>query len=175
MTPEREEKIRKVYERRQRNLTVVFENVNDPHNISACLRSCDAVGVNEVYIITSREKTRSKLGKKSSASASKWILIHHFNNVSECLCELRKKYSFVYATHLGEHATDLYSMDLTQSVALVFGNEHAGVSAEVTALCDGNFVIPQMGMIQSLNISVACAVTLFEALRQRRLKGLYPV
>jgi tRNA (guanosine-2'-O-)-methyltransferase len=74
---------------------------------------------------------------------------------------------------MSSDAVSLYDVDLTQPVALVFGNEHSGVSDEARALADGNFVIPQMGVVQSLNISVACAVSLYEALRQRQRAGLY--
>src|SRR5262249_23027571 len=115
----------------------------------------------------------SKLGKKSSASASKWLTIHHFNDVKECFSEVRKRYLKIYSTKLSKNAVSLYDMNLTQSLALVFGNEHDGVSDEATALSDGNFIIPQVGMIRSLNISVACAVTLYECYRQRFLKGFY--
>jgi len=168
MTPNREQRIAQVQSKRQHNLTVIFENVHDPHNISACLRSCDAIGVQEVFIISSNEKKEMKLGKKSSASAAKWLTIHHYFDVPACFAEVRKKYAKIYSTRLDANAIDLYKMDFTQSIALVFGNEHDGVSEEAAGLSDGNFVIPQVGMIQSLNISVACAVTLYEAFRQRR-------
>ena len=158
---------------RQHDLTVIFENIDDPHNISACLRSCDSVGIGEVYILSTKDKTQSRLGKKSSASASKWITIHHFFDAKECFVEVKKKYSKIYSTLLSSSSIDLYEMNFVQSIALVFGNEHDGVSKEAAALCDDNFIIPQVGMIQSLNISVACAVTLYEVFRQRRIKGYY--
>lgn len=80
---------------------------------------------------------------------------------------LRSKYNKILTTSLSSDAVSLYALDLTQKVALVFGNEHSGVSEEIREMSDGNFVIPQIGMIQSLNISVACAVTLYEAFRQK--------
>ncbi len=168
MTPHREQRIKQVTENRQHDITVIFENVHDPHNIAACLRSCDAIGVSEVYIISTVGKKESKLGNKSSASAAQWLTIHHYFNVEECFSVLRSRYSKIFSTRLAEDALDLYTMDFTQSIALVFGNEHDGVSNEASALCDGNIIIPQVGMIQSLNISVACAVTLYEVFRQRR-------
>ena len=173
MTPQREQKIQHVLSNRQPDLTVVFENIDDPHNISACLRSCDAVGVSEVYILSTNDKKQSKLGKKSSASASKWLTIHHFFKVDDCFSEVRKKYSRIYSTLLTPSSVNLYEVNFKQSIALVFGNEHDGVSKEAASKCDGNFIIPQVGMIQSLNISVACAVTLYEAFRQRSLSGYY--
>ncbi|MBK9732958.1 MAG: RNA methyltransferase [Chitinophagaceae bacterium] len=173
MTAEREKRLSVVLQKRQFDITVVLENVWDPHNVSAVLRSCDAVGIQEVYIISPKDKKESKLGKKSSASASKWLTIHHFKEVTSCFEILRKKYAKIYSTRLSQDAENLYAMDFTQSLALVFGNEKDGVSQEAAVLSDGNFQIPQTGMIQSLNISVACAVTLYECYRQRSFARMY--
>lgn len=173
MTPERKAKLTAVLNRRQADITVVLENVFDPHNISAVMRSCDAVGIQDIYILNTRIPRHKKWGAKSSSSAAKWLTIHQYENVQECFNALRGRYSRILTTHLGSDASDLYSLRLDESVALVFGNEHAGVSDEIRALADGNFIIPQVGIIQSLNISVACAVTLYEAFRQRRLAGKF--
>lgn len=176
MRPERYERIRSVVERRQGNLTVVLENVHDPHNIGAVMRSCESVGLVEIFVLyTEPELTEERLtlGKKTSAGARKWVDVNYYTDVEACFAHVRSKYDKVLGTHLGEQAVELYDLDLTQSVALVFGNEHDGISEEVLAHCDGNFIIPQMGFVQSLNISVACAVTLYEALRQRRAAGFY--
>lgn len=173
MTPERSEKLLRVLHRRQSNLTVVMENVQDPHNISAVMRTCDAVGIQDIYILNTKIPRHKKFGAKSSSSASKWLTIHHFDDQVECFNELRKNYSTILTTHLSSDAVGLYEIDFTKSVALVFGNEHSGVSDEVRALADGNFIIPQMGIIQSLNISVACAVSIYEAFRQKNNAGHY--
>lgn len=173
MTNERLEKIEKVLSARQNDLTIVLENVFDPHNISAVMRSCDAVGVQEIYVLTTKIARHKKWGERSSSSAAKWLTVHQFDNAEECFTELRKKYDTILTTHLSSDAVSLYSLDLSKSIALVFGNEHAGVSEEIRALADGNFIIPQVGMIQSLNISVACAVTLYEAYRQKQTAGHY--
>lgn len=173
MRIEREEKLKKAIAYKQGTLTVVMENVHDPHNISAVLRSCDAVGVIEVYIINSETGKKPKMGKKSSASAMKWLNLHYFDNLEACFTEIRKKYDKIYTTHLSKEAKTLHQMDFTQSIALVFGNEHDGVSEEAVTLSDGNFIIPQVGLIQSLNISVACAVTLYEVFRQRDQANMY--
>jgi tRNA (guanosine-2'-O-)-methyltransferase len=173
MTEERKKRMEAVLSRRQNNLTVVLEDVWDPHNISAVMRSCDAVGVQEIYVINSQVKHRHQWGKRSSGSAHKWLTIQLFENVVECFSVLRKKYDKVLTTHLSTDAASLYDLDLTDRIALVFGNEHSGVSEKARALADGNFSIPQTGMIQSLNISVACAVSLYEAYRQKRLAGHY--
>jgi tRNA (guanosine-2'-O-)-methyltransferase len=173
MTPERRDKLTGVLNRRQPNLTVVMENVQDPHNISAVMRTCDAVGIQDIYILNNKIPPHKKWGAKSSSSAVKWLTIHQFTEVEACIEALRKRYNRIYTTHLATDAVSLYDIDFTQSVALVFGNEHAGVSDEIRALADGNFIIPQMGIIQSLNISVACAVSIYEAMRQKKLAGHY--
>lgn len=157
---------------RQPDLTVVIENIHDPHNVSAMLRSCDAAGVLQVQLLYTKEKF-PRIGKKSSASASKWIERRKFESAEKCFAALRGEGFTVLATHLGTDSRSLYDIDLTKNTALVFGNEHRGVSDEIAAMADGNFQIPMFGMIQSLNVSVACAVTLFEAVRQRTIRGDY--
>ena len=173
MTPERREKLLSVIKKRQGNLAVVLENVQDPHNISAVMRTCDAVGVQEVYVLNTKIPRHKKFGPKSSSSAAKWLTVKQFDNAETCFKELRKKYTRILTTHLSSDAVDLYEIDFKESIALVFGNEHSGVSEEIRHLADGNFIIPQVGIIRSLNISVACAVCLYEAFRQKRAAGHY--
>lgn len=173
ITPERRARLDAALRRRQPSLTVVFENVHDPHNVSAVIRSCDAVGVAEAHGIYYGRTTFPELGGKSSASARKWVDVHLHQTVDECYSQLRAQGFTIYTTHMSSDAVSLYDVDLTQPVALVFGNEHDGVSEEARTAADGNVIIPQVGMIQSLNISVACAVSLFEAMRQRKVAGMY--
>jgi len=173
MTPEREKRLLSVLQKRQNDLTVVLENVFDPHNISAVMRTCDAVGIQEVHVLNTKIARHSKWGKRSSSSAAKWLTVHQFTNAEECFSSLRKRYSTILTTCLTDHAISLHEIDFTRSVALVFGNEHDGVSEEIRKFSDGNFIIPQVGIIRSLNISVACAVTLYEAFRQKTLAGHY--
>lgn len=173
MTPERRERLLSVLNKRQAGLTVVLENVQDPHNISAVMRTCDAVGIQEIYVLNNKIPKHKKWGAKSSSSAAKWLTIHQFSDVNECMAALRQKYDKICTTHLATDAVSLYEIDFTGSVALVFGNEHGGLSEEIIALADGNFIIPQVGIIRSLNISVACAVSIYEAQRQRAIAGHY--
>jgi tRNA (guanosine-2'-O-)-methyltransferase len=151
----------------------VLENVSDPHNISAVMRTCDAIGIQDIYVLNTVFAKHKKWGANSSSSAAKWLTIHQFTDVNECFSALRRYHQKIYTTHLSKDAVDLYDLDLTESVALVFGNEHSGVSDELIGLCDGNFIIPQVGIIKSLNISVACAVSLYEAYRQKKIAGHY--
>jgi tRNA (guanosine-2'-O-)-methyltransferase len=173
MTPERKEKLLNVLSKRQNDITVVLENVFDPHNISAVMRTCDAVGVQDIYILNTKIPRHKKWGTRSSSSAAKWLTVHQFEEAEVCFKSLRQRYSTILTTHLASDAVGLYELDLTRSIALVFGNEHSGVSEEIRALADGNFIIPQVGIIRSLNISVACAVTLYEACRQKNRAGHY--
>lgn len=173
MTPERTERLTTVLNLRQPGLTVVLENVEDPHNISAVMRTCDAVGIQDVYILNNQIPKHKKWGARSSSSAAKWLTIHQFTNTKECFQSLRQRFDKIYTTHLSKDATGLYELDFTQKVAVVFGNEHGGLSEETIALADGNFLIPQVGIIKSLNISVACAVSVYEAFRQKRDAGHY--
>lgn len=165
-------KIERVLRWRQLDLTVVMENIHDPHNVSAMLRTCDASGVMEVQLVYSDEEFPD-IGKKSSASAKKWVERKKFKGVSECYTKLKKDGFTVYATRIGEESKTPYQLDLTRKVALVFGNEHRGVSDEAAKLADGLVQIPMFGMIESLNVSVACAVLLYEAVRQRIDAGKY--
>ena len=173
MTRERQQKIERVLANRQNNLTVVLENVHDPHNISAVMRSCDAVGVQEIYVLNTKIPQHTKWGERSSSSAHKWLTIHQHTDILECVTALKTRYEKILTTHLSSDAVSLYEVDLTRKLALVFGNEREGVSEELRVLSDGNFIIPQVGMIRSLNISVACAVTLYEAYRQKQAAGHY--
>ncbi len=168
--------MREVIRRRQPSLTVILENVHDQHNIGAVLRTCDSVGIMEIFILQSHpdyEASNVTLGKRTSAGARKWVDVRLFNDTKKCFDAVREKYNHVFATHLGKDSKSLYDLDLAAPVALLFGNEQHGVSEEALRLCDGNFIIPQMGFVQSLNISVAAAVSLYEAMRQRKLKGMY--
>lgn len=173
-TDRRVHRIRRVLERRQPDLTIVLENVHDPHNASAVLRSCDAVGILRVHTIYNVEiPPERSFARKISGSAAKWIEIERHDSVEACYARLREQGFRILATALTEESIPFYSVDLTQPVALVFGNEMRGVSDEAVAQADGTVEIPMRGMAESLNISVACAVTLYEAARQRAAAGAY--
>jgi len=153
-------------------LKVVIENVHDPHNVSAIFRTCDAAGIPQVSLIYNSEPF-PKIGKKSSASAFKWIKRERFKKVESCYGKLKQDGFKIYASQLSDDAKNLYDLDLTEKVAIVLGNEHRGISDEASRLADERFLIPMYGMVQSLNVSVSAAVVIYEALRQRKQKGLY--
>jgi tRNA (guanosine-2'-O-)-methyltransferase len=172
-TARREQRIREVLERRQPDLTVVLENVHDAHNLSAVLRSCDAVGVLRVHAVYTVEPPPAALARTTSGSASKWVEARFHDSIPACYGALRAEGHHILTTALTETSASLHEVDFTGPTAVVFGNENRGASEEAIALADGTLFIPMMGMVESLNISVACAVTLYEALRQRFAAGAY--
>lgn len=168
----RTEKIEQALARRQPGLVVVIENVHDPHNFNAILRSCDAVGVMRCMMIYNIE-TPPKRPTTSASGAFKWIELELFRTVEECFGKLHTEGYRILATKLEPSAKQLYENDLTEPTAIVLGNEHRGISEEAAKLADDLLFIPMMGMTESVNVSVATAVCLFEALRQRKEKGMY--
>lgn len=176
MLEKRQDKIKKLIRQRQSHFTVILENVRDPHNIGAVMRTCDAVGIREIFLIYSHAEEHQQfiLGKRASSGARKWVEVYEFDDIKTGMDYVRSKgYEKIWATKILPGSKGLYEIDFTEKIALLFGNEHFGVSDEALSYVDGNFIIPQVGMVQSLNISVACAVTLYEGYRQRKLKGYY--
>ncbi|RIH83977.1 tRNA (guanosine(18)-2'-O)-methyltransferase [Calidithermus roseus] len=182
VTPEREHKLRTVLSRRQPDLTVLMEQVNKPHNLSAILRTCDAVGVLEVHaippqkglpVLEEAEAGKIRTYNDTSGSAAKWVGLRVHPDVPSAFAYLKGQGFRIYATRLSEQATDYRAVDYTQPTCILLGAEKWGVSEEAAALADGHIVIPMLGMVQSLNVSVAAAVILFEAQRQRLEAGLY--
>ena len=171
-TEKRIEKIKWVLSKRQPSLRIAIENIHDPHNVSAIFRTCDAAGIPKVSLIYNVEKF-PKIGKKSSASAYKWIERDKFKTVEECYSHLREEKFVIYASSLKSDSKSLYELSFTKKIAIIFGNEHRGLSKEAEELADERFFIPMYGMVQSLNVSVSAAISIYEALRQRTLKGLY--
>lgn len=172
LTPEREAKIRRVLSLRQKDLTLVLANIHDPHNVSAIYRSCDAFGVPEVHLYYT-DTAFPVLGAKSSASARKWVRTVRHKNMDDLITALKAQKMRVYATSCAPAAKAPGELDLTLPVAFVMGNEHNGLDADFAGRLDGEISIPMYGMIQSFNVSVAAAVLLAEASRQRRAAGLY--
>lgn len=173
-TERRQHRVSTVLARRQPDLTVVLENVHDPHNVSAVLRSCDAVGVMTAHVVyTVEEPPIERFARTTSAGTAKWVETRRHETIAACYAELRAAGFSILAAVLGKESRDLYEADLRLPTAIVFGNEMRGVSEEAQAAADGRLAIPMLGMVESLNVSVACAVVLYEALRQRRAAGDY--
>lgn len=173
-TSRRQERVEQVLRRRQVDLTVILEDVHDRHNVGAVLRSCDAVGILDVHLVyVIDQPPKQAFARTSSASAAKWMRIHRHESLEACVEAVRATGKKIFITALTEQAVDLHEVDMTQPIALLFGNEHRGASPSAIEQADGAFYIPMMGMVESLNISVACAVTLYEAQRQLAAAGRY--
>lgn len=172
LTPEREAKIRRVLAMRQKDLCLVLANIHDPHNVSAIYRSCDAFGVPAVHLYYT-DTAFPVLGAKSSASARKWVRTVRHNDMDSLMTTLKSQGMTVYATSCTGAAQPVGALDLTRPTAFVLGNEHRGVDEEFSGRADGEVYIPMYGMIQSFNVSVAAAILLAEAARQRGAAGLY--
>jgi len=165
-------RIRSVLELRQKDLTLILANIHDPHNVSAIFRSCDAFGVPLVHLYYTNEEF-PRLGEKSSASARKWVDIERHDNAKDMIQGLMRQGFQIFCAGLDDGAVPISGCDFTKPSAIVFGNEHRGVDPEIMELVPKRIYIPMQGMIQSLNVSVAAAVFLYEAWRQRAVKGMY--
>jgi tRNA (guanosine-2'-O-)-methyltransferase len=171
MTLERHNRIRAVLDKRQPDLTVLLEQVHKPHNLSAILRSCDAVGVLEAHCVAL--EGRPATYTDTSASAEKWVGLITHPTTEAAFSSLRQGGFQILATHLSDIAVDYREMDYTRPTCILLGAEKWGVSAAAAEAADANIIIPMNGMVQSLNVSVAAAIILFEAQRQRQKAGLY--
>jgi len=173
VTEKRFSTIQRVLSQRQRDLTLVIENIHDPHNVGAIFRSADAVGIEEVQLLYTKE-TFPALHPKVTASGGKWVKQNTYDDPATLVADLKTKGYRIYSTNLSSDAVPIHDIDWTQPSAIVLGNENRGVSTQMTAFADGNILIPMFGMVESLNVSVATAVILFEACRQRIKSGKYP-
>ncbi len=171
MKSERFGKIQRVLARRQPDLAVLAENVHKPHNLSAMLRSCDAVGIGVVHATNPTGGIPTY--NETSASADKWVELRTHDDVVSAMDDLRERGMRIYAAHFSERAVDYREVDYTAPTVVLFGNEKLGVSTVAAARADAHVIIPMLGMVQSLNVSVATAVILFEAQRQRLAAGMY--
>ena len=171
-TPRRKARLGSVLAHRQPDLTLVLANIHDPHNVSAIYRSCDAFGVDKVHLYYT-DTPFPVLGRKTSASARKWVESVRHRDRQELETSLRAQNMQILATTFTPTAKPLRTWDFTRPTAIIMGNEHSGVNEELISMADGELYIPMYGMIQSFNVSVAAALMLAEASRQRKLAGMY--
>ena len=171
MGDKRRDVVDSVLARRQPDLTVLAERLHKPRNFSAIVRTCDAVGVNEVHAVPGEEGL--SVHWNTSQGAEKWVGVRPHEDLSSACRHLRERGFRLLAAHLSDSAVDYRDIDYTAPTALVVGTELFGVSEAALAECDTQVMIPMKGMTQSLNVSVACAIVLYEAMRQRDRAGLY--
>jgi tRNA (guanosine-2'-O-)-methyltransferase len=171
MTPERLDRINTMLDTRQPDLTVCMEGVHKTHNLAAVVRTCDAVGVSDVHAIWKSEEAEVRGG--SAAGSQNWIDVHSYTNTADAIATLKAQGMQVLVTNLSDNAVDFREIDYTKPTAIILGQEKFGASEEALALADQDIIIPMVGMVQSLNVSVACSVVLYEAQRQRNAAGMY--
>lgn len=172
LTEERKARLKYVLARRQHDLTLVLNNIHDPHNVSAILRSCDAFGVFGIHLYYTKERFPS-LANSSSGSAKKWIDLTRHREAGTMVASLRGQGMQIVGTGFSPLARPLMDIDFTRPTAIILGNEHRGMDPDVKAHVPDEIYIPMFGMVQSLNVSVAAATILYEAMRQRRAAGMY--
>jgi tRNA (guanosine-2'-O-)-methyltransferase len=164
-------RIREVVARRQKGIVLIVEDIHDPHNAQAIFRTCDALGIQDICLIFDSQKPWNprKLGKQSSSSANKWLSFRTFRSTESCFNQLRKERYIIVGTVLDVNQTNFLSYDFTKNerIALIVGNEHTGLSSFALTNCDNLVYFPMKGMVESLNVSVATALFLFEITRQR--------
>ncbi len=171
MNLDRYQRIQEVLKARQPDLTVCLEEVHKPNNVSAVIRTADAVGLHQIHAIWPNEQMRTLT--HTSAGALNWVEVETHNSTQEAITHLKAQGMQVLVTNLSEYAVDFREIDYTQPTAIVVGSEKTGISQQALALADQEIVIPMVGMVQSLNVSVACALILYEAQRQRQQAGMY--
>ena len=171
MTGRRRRLIDTVLAQRQPDLTVLAEQLHKPRNLSAIVRTCDAVGIGEVHAVPGEAGV--SVHWNTSQGAEKWVTVRSHDDLAAACGHLHQNGFQLVAAHPSEDAIDYREVDYTAPTALVVGTELFGVSREALALSDRRVMIPMRGMTQSLNVSVACAIVMYEALRQREDKGLY--
>ncbi len=171
MTPERYRRLRDTLDRRQPDLTLITEQIHKPRNIAALVRTADAVGIHQVHMVWPWDKHRHYSG--TAMGSDRWVNVNRHESMPSAVSQLKAQGYKVYAAHFSAQAVDYRDVDYVTPCALVLGNEKQGITEETAAIVDEHVVIPMMGMVESFNVSVAAAIILAEAQRQRAAEGLY--
>lgn len=156
--PERLKRMVHILHRRTRYVSVMMEAVDDGRNQSAVLRSADAFGIQDIHVV--RGQTPFQPNPYITQRADKWLTIRRYETIASAVDRLQRKGYRVLASHLDDDAVPVHEIDLSEPTVLLFGNEKSGVSEEALEMANGTFVIPMQGFVQSLNVSVAAAITM---------------
>lgn len=156
---------------RQPDLTVCLEQVHKPHNVSAIIRTADAVGVHQVHAVWPTTRMRTLVS--SAAGSNSWVNVQTHRTIGDAVTHLKGQGMQILATNLSARAVDFREVDYTRPTCVLLGQEKTGITEEALALADQDIIIQMIGMVQSLNVSVASALILYEAQRQRQNAGLY--
>lgn len=171
MTPERIEKLRQVLARRQPDLTVLTDYVHKGRNLSAIIRTADAVGIGEVHCVIGDGDYKRFLG--TAKGSHRWVEVQRYKQLQEPVSLLKAQGFQIVAAHLSPTAVDFHEVDYTKPTALLLGAERTGISEEAEAIADVHITVPMVGMVESFNVSVAAGIILTEARHQRQQAGLY--
>ncbi|WP_168404192.1 tRNA (guanosine(18)-2'-O)-methyltransferase TrmH [Erwinia amylovora] len=171
MNAQRYARIRAMLATRQHDLTVCMEQVHKPHNVSAVIRTADAVGVHEVHAVWPGSRMRTMVS--SAAGSNSWVQVKTHRSIADAVTCLKGQNMQILATHLSDKAVDFREIDYTRPTCILMGQEKTGITREALDLADRDIIIPMIGMVQSLNVSVASALILYEAQRQRQNAGMY--
>ncbi len=166
VTPRRMERLLGSLDNRLGHIRLIVENIHNPHNMSAVIRSCEAFGVQHLHVVEETEEY--KIARGITKGSHKWLDIHRHRDFSECAAEVKGAGFKIYAAMLSDEAVPLEEIPITEPVALLLGNEHDGVSKAAQELCDGAYMIPMYGFVQSFNISVAAALSLYSITSRMR-------
>ena len=168
LTDRRREKMEQVAGHRTKHVRLVLQDIHDPHNISACLRSAEAFGVLDIDIVNLYQK----FAKPSSVSRGSfnWLKLHRYTDISDVVSDLRRSgYKLAAGYPPSQDTCKLDEIPVQQPVAVIFGNEHRGVSEEWAQHIDYRFTIPMVGMVESLNISVSAALSMYQLTEKSKL------
>ncbi|MFK4753029.1 tRNA (guanosine(18)-2'-O)-methyltransferase TrmH [Oceanobacter antarcticus] len=174
MTPERLSCVINTLNRRQPDLSVITDEVYKSHNLAAIARSCDAFGVQDVHCVW--PTTTYRLNSVTSAAAAgseSWVTVNTHPDIEAAIRSHQQRGIKVCAAHLTDRAIDFREYDFTQPTAILMGTEKEGVSDAASELADEHLIIPMLGMVHSFNVSVAAAIILCEAARQRQRAGMF--
>ncbi|NTS75946.1 tRNA (guanosine(18)-2'-O)-methyltransferase TrmH [Catenovulum sp. SM1970] len=171
MSPERFAKMQKILSQRQPDLTVCMEQVHKRHNFSAIARTADAVGCHDVHAVWPED--RRSLGGGTAGGSQNWLNIHMYDHIDQAFDQFKSQGMQVLATHLAADSVDFREIDYTKPTCVLMGTERDGITEYALSKADHNIVVPMMGMVQSLNVSVACSLILYEAQRQRQNANMY--
>ncbi|MFU9136345.1 tRNA (guanosine(18)-2'-O)-methyltransferase TrmH [Erwinia tasmaniensis] len=171
MNAQRFDRIMEMLAARQHDLTLCMEQVHKPHNVSAVIRTADAVGVHEVHAVWPGSRMRTMVS--SAAGSNSWVQVQTHPTIADAICHLKSQDMQILATHLSDKAVDFREIDYTRPTCILMGQEKTGITRQALELADQEIIIPMVGMVQSLNVSVASALILYEAQRQRQNAGMY--
>ncbi len=171
MTPEREQKLLSILQRRQPDLTLIAEQVHKPRNISALIRNCDAAGIAEVQVVRPKEGFHNYRG--TALGSDRWVDTALHDTLDESIQAVREQGMAIYAAHFSDEAVPYRDVDYTRPCAIIMGAEKEGISPRAAELADQHIIIPMQGVVSSLNVSTAAGIILAEAIDQRLKAGLY--